>query len=146
MTDNWYTVSEAANMLNISTETVRRYIRSGKLEGRKDGKQWMVKLEDVGQSRPQMTDNLATPVATDAVRLKFEKERLEERNRMLQDQIDMLRERIKELEADKGFLLDQLKEKDKIINELMPRALPKPKTKISERLKRLFGRKPEQMR
>ena len=143
MTDNWYTVSEAASILNVSTETIRRYIRSGKLEGRKDGKQWMVKLEDAGQSRPQMTDDVATSVATDVVRLEYENERLEERNRMLQDQINMLKERIKELEADKGFLLDQLKEKDKIINELMPRALTKPKIGIGGRLKRLFSRKSE---
>lgn len=70
-----------------------------------------------------------------------------ERIKMLQAQVDSLKERIRDLETDKGFLLDQIKEKDgqiaerdKIIGELIPRALPKPKTTIGDRFRHLFKR------
>ena len=47
MDDKWYTVSEAASLLGVSTETIRRNIKSGKIEGKKEGNQYVVKLTNV---------------------------------------------------------------------------------------------------
>ena len=66
--------------------------------------------------------------------LRFANEKIE----LLQEQVEALKERIRDLESDKGFLLEQLKEKDRIIKELMPRALPKPRERGW--LRRLFKR------
>jgi len=129
-------VSEAASILSVSTETVRRYIKSGKLEGKKDHNMWLVKLDDVSQSEPHVTDS----TVMDVVRLESKVGLLEQHNQMLQNQINMQKERIRELETDKGFLLTQIEEKDKVISELMPRALPKPKMNLGERIRKLFRR------
>ncbi len=69
---------------------------------------------------------------------------------MLQEQINSLKERIRDLDTDsgrpsnawhrEGFLLSQIEGKDRVINELMPRALPKPKMRMGERVKQLFRR------
>ena len=90
-----------------------------------------------------MTDTIAINMA----RLESKVELLEERNQMLMEQINNLKERIKDLEVDKGFLLREIEEKnkqiakkDEIISKLTPLALPKPKATITERFKRLFGR------
>lgn len=37
-----YTPEEAAEKLKINTETIRRYLRTGKLRGAKLGKQWRI--------------------------------------------------------------------------------------------------------
>jgi len=37
-----YTPEEVAEMLKIQTETIRRYLRTGKLKGAKFGKHWRV--------------------------------------------------------------------------------------------------------
>jgi excisionase family DNA binding protein len=92
MNDKWYTVSEAASLLSVSTETVRRRIRTGKIEGRKQGNQYVVKLTSVSdfvaQSVPQVTAMSMAQLEND-VRL------LEERNRMLEKRVRELEEKTK---------------------------------------------------
>lgn len=114
---------------------------------KKEGRHYLVKL-DVGHLSPQTADIIADKERIIS-QLEADKRILEERNQSLQEQIDILKERIKELEADKGFLLEQLREKDRqlaekdrIINELIPRALPKPKRERGW-LRRLFKRPKE---
>jgi excisionase family DNA binding protein len=134
MTDNWYTITEAAGLLGVSSETIRRLINTGELESKKDGRKRLVRILDASIVVPQMPHTSPTDVTVTRQLL------LEERTQMLQEQIDNLKEHIRDLETDKGFLLSQIGEKDKVINELMPRALPKPRTRIGERIKRLFRR------
>lgn len=145
MADKWYTVSEAARLLEVSPETIRRRIKLGEYVTKKEGRNYLIKLEGISQSPLQITD-MITDKERAISQLEHDKKLLEERNQRLQEQIDILKDRIKDLEADKGFLLDQLKEKDRqiaekdrIINELMPRALPKPKVR-DRWFKRLFRR------
>src|SRR5688572_3619490 len=40
--DGYLTVEEAARLLDRSTEQVRRYLREGKLPGRRIGQQWFI--------------------------------------------------------------------------------------------------------
>jgi hypothetical protein len=41
--EGYITVQKAANALHRSTEQVRRYLREGKLEGRRIGGQWFIR-------------------------------------------------------------------------------------------------------
>lgn len=43
----FYTIPEVAKILHVAPEAVRRQIRRGKLRGRKPGKHWLVKKEDL---------------------------------------------------------------------------------------------------
>ena len=141
----WCSIQEAAEILGVSYQTVRRRILSGDLEAKKEGRWYFVKYSDVEKLAEHMK-NTQKPDKTQleiAMELKLANEKIQ----MLQEQINSFKERIKDLEADKGFLLEQLREKDrqiaekdKIISELMPRALPKPKTTIRGKIRRLFGR------
>lgn len=134
--NGWYTVTEAAKTLDVSPETIRRRLRLGELEGEKDGNMWRVRVDDISNDYRDVADNTTQNV----VRLESKVELLQEKNQMFQEQIGSLKERIRELETDKGFLLNQIEEKDKVISKLMPRALPEPKVGIGERFKRLFRR------
>jgi len=133
MADKWYTVSEASSLLGVSTETVRRHIKSGKVDGRKEGNQYVVKLTNTNETDQH---NVAQMTDMKLNQLESEKKLLEEHNQML-------RERVSELEQDKGFLLSQISEKDRLIDKLTPLALPEPKVKF-RRLKRIFGRSDSQ--
>lgn len=143
MHDNWYTVSELAALLGVSTETIRRRIRSGEYEVKKEGNKYLIKFTDVVKLTQQVPDTVSIDIDSRMTLLETELRHLREQNQML-------RERIRELEADKGFLLEQLKEKDRqiaekdrIINELIPRALPKPKAEGGW-FRRLFKRAKEE--
>ncbi len=46
MTGNWYTITEAAGLLGVSSETVRRRINAGELESKKDGRKRLVRFLD----------------------------------------------------------------------------------------------------
>jgi excisionase family DNA binding protein len=128
MDDKWYKVSEAARLLGISTETIRRHIKSGKIEGKKEGNQYVVKLTNVSNS-----DQHNVAQMTDMKLLQFESNTklLEERNQVLE-------QRLRDLEKDKGFLLSQILEKDQLINKLTPLALPESKITFGQRIKRIF--------
>jgi excisionase family DNA binding protein len=52
-TDGMITVAEAAKRLNRSIEQVRRYLREGKLKGRRVGNQWFVDPASINQSVPE---------------------------------------------------------------------------------------------
>jgi excisionase family DNA binding protein len=49
--DNVYTVDEAAHMLGLDPSQVRRLLRSGELNGRKFGRDWMVLSLDYKRKR-----------------------------------------------------------------------------------------------
>jgi len=42
-----YTILEAANLLKVSDDTIRRLIKSGELDAVKVGNQWRIKKESV---------------------------------------------------------------------------------------------------
>jgi excisionase family DNA binding protein len=45
--DKLYTLKEAAELLNVSTKTVTRYIKQGNLKASKLGSQWRIKPSEV---------------------------------------------------------------------------------------------------
>mgnify|MGYP000415604293 CR=1 FL=1 len=140
MADDWCSVQEAAEMLGVSAETVRKRIKDGILRGRKEGRKYLVSRQDVEQHLANITPTIGLKVGQDTGQLEMELRLANERIRMLQEQIDSLKGRIRDLEADKGFLLEQIREKDDLISKLTPLALPKPKTSIRSRFRRLFGK------
>ena len=46
----FYTVEEVAKMLNVSLQTIRRYIKSGKLQAIKLGKSYKISQEHVDKA------------------------------------------------------------------------------------------------
>ena len=128
MDDKWYTVSEAASLLGVSTETIRRHIKSGKIEGKKEGNQYVMKLTNVSNA-----DQHNVTQMTDMKLLQ-----LESNTKLLEERNQMLEQRLRDLEEDKGFLLSQILEKDQLINKLTPLALTEPKMTFGQRVKRIF--------
>jgi excisionase family DNA binding protein len=49
-------VAEAARFLERSTEQVRRYLREGRLSGRRIGGQWFIKLSDLERFRSALRE------------------------------------------------------------------------------------------
>ena len=49
MTNNGYSVPEAAELLNIAERTVIDWIHKGKLKAEKDGKSWLI-IDDITNS------------------------------------------------------------------------------------------------
>ncbi|MFH2021780.1 MAG: helix-turn-helix domain-containing protein [Patescibacteria group bacterium] len=47
MTDQYYSITEVANLLKVAYLTVYRWIKSGKLKSVKAGKQYRIKKEDL---------------------------------------------------------------------------------------------------
>jgi excisionase family DNA binding protein len=45
--EDFYTPNEIADMLNVSRETIRRYLRQGKLRGLKFDQLWRVQKKDL---------------------------------------------------------------------------------------------------
>ena len=60
------TVADAANALDRSTEQVRRYLREGRLKGRRFGGQWFIEDKALSSFRQSLTESrfLARPPAT----------------------------------------------------------------------------------
>jgi len=70
----WVTVSRASELLTIHTNTVRRRLTSGELEGRKDGARWLVHVAEDLESRNGAPDVGGDLLAflQDQVRMKDE--------------------------------------------------------------------------
>jgi excisionase family DNA binding protein len=47
--EDWMTLSEASQVLRLAPDTLRRWIRQGKLHGRKLGRAWRVQRAEVEQ-------------------------------------------------------------------------------------------------
>ena len=49
-TEAYYTLEEAAKMLKLHPQTLRRWIREGKLPAKRYGRQFRLRLEDIERS------------------------------------------------------------------------------------------------
>jgi len=45
--DKFYTVEDIANMTNLTSRTIRNYLKDGSLEGKKIGGQWRFTMKDI---------------------------------------------------------------------------------------------------
>ncbi|MBN2354422.1 MAG: helix-turn-helix domain-containing protein [Spirochaetales bacterium] len=61
----YYSVDEAAEILNLHPRTVRIYIREGKLMGRKIGKEWRIPRTALNAFLGEGTDATEKPVETE---------------------------------------------------------------------------------
>ena len=68
-TEPYYTVTEAASLLNRHPETLRRWIREGRLPARRSGRQFRLKLDDIRQTAPASPGNRPVPDALDGMAL-----------------------------------------------------------------------------
>ncbi|RLE29879.1 hypothetical protein DRJ54_03820 [Candidatus Acetothermia bacterium] len=130
---SWYTVREAAEILGVSTSTVKRRIKQGVLEARREGNRYLINRSSLEQLTAQMSGHdRSVSAQTGQLDLALELERLREQNRMLQ-------QRVRELEADKAYLQERIVALEKLIETLTPKALPKPP--LRERVKTWLKRR-----
>jgi len=102
--DGYVTVAEAARRLGRSIEQVRRYLREGRLAGRRIGQQWFIEEEAVADWRPGRSGEAAggrigEAVATYEVRpMRMDETKKNERliGDKLLAEIDRVREKIRE--------------------------------------------------
>lgn len=129
MPDQCLTVVKAAERLGVSDKTVRRWIKSGKIEGFIEKGKYLIPRAEVDKQSAQRgtQSDLVSPQAA--------------------EEISMLRKRIRELEEDRALLHNQIatfnetiEQLRTIIDDLTPKALPKPQLSIGKRFLRLFRR------
>ena len=102
--DGYVTVAEAARRLGRSIEQVRRYLREGRLAGRRIGQQWFIEEEAVagwrpGRSGEAVGGRIGEAVATYEVRpMRMDETKNTERliGDKLLAEIDRVREKIRE--------------------------------------------------
>jgi len=101
--DEYVTVAEAARRLGRSIEQVRRYLREGRLAGRRIGQQWFIEEEALAGWRPARSDaaggRIGEAVATYEVRpMRMDDTKKTERliGDKLLAEIDRVREKIRE--------------------------------------------------
>jgi excisionase family DNA binding protein len=121
---NSYSISEASNILKRSENTIRRWIKEGKLKAEKIGNAYRIDKESVNNLVNQVTNQVLT---TD------EKENVDE-------VVSLLKTRIKELQEDKAFLQNQVVSLTRQVEELTLRALPSPKKGFIERIKKWWSK------
>jgi excisionase family DNA binding protein len=56
MATTYYTLAEAAELLKLHPQTLRRWIREGKLPARRFGRQFRLRLEDIERVAQPPTD------------------------------------------------------------------------------------------
>lgn len=106
MAEELLTVKEVAARLKLNPQTVRRWIRSGKLRGMKIGRRaWRVRFEELGTPRPSVASGES------------------ERRQALMERLLALRERLREAEEQSGGELSSEARRDIVTQELS--ALPK---------------------
>ena len=101
VSDGYATVNEAARQLGRSIEQVRRYLREGRLPGRRIGQQWFIEEEALAHWRPERraAGRVGEAVATyKATIMKTDKTK--KRDRLIDEEllreIDEIAERIRE--------------------------------------------------
>ena len=114
----YLSIRQVAELLGVSRDTVRRRIIAGMIKGEKVNGRWRIPRKEVDALREQVRKQDAQP-AQDIL-------------------IQTLKERIRELEADKAYLQERIVTLEKLLESLTPKALPKPS--LRERIKRIFKR------
>jgi len=105
--DGYVTVEEAARRLNRSIEQVRRYLREGRLPGRRIGQQWFIEEAAFAAWRPgrrRGAGRIGEALATYEARA-MKTDEMKKRERLIAEgvlaEIDRLRE---EIRKDRGEL------------------------------------------
>ncbi len=100
--DQYLTVAEAARRLSRSIEQVRRYLREGRLAGRRIGQQWFIEEAALASWRPSRGGGVASRVSEAAVVYEvrtMKTEATREKKRLISDklfrEIDEIREKIR---------------------------------------------------
>ena len=113
--EGYITVPEAAERLSRSTEQVRRYLREGKLAGRRIGNQWFIREPAVlYQTRPVETDTggyNAPAQEEEWAPMRHERMELYERIRRHRDEIRRLWEAA-DVRIDAAELVREIREEE----------------------------------
>ena len=105
------TVKEYAEKQQISIETVRRYIRSGKLSASLSDGKYIIDVNNAPTTPPQQDDNTTTPPLQHVVaglksEISYLKEIISNKDKSLSLQDTIIEAKDKEIEILKGKLAD----------------------------------------
>jgi excisionase family DNA binding protein len=118
--DEWISVKEASEKLNVSTRTVTNWIHQRKLKAKRgeDGREWLVHSCLSAPEEDWVQD--ASEKYSDASEYFCENDEnfSEHASEFLEMELDMRKKEIKMLEQTNGLLQHQLDERDKQIHEL----------------------------
>jgi len=117
--DDFIGIPQAADLLGVSIDTVRRWIKSGKLKAEKVKNRYRISRQEIQRALSEVS-------------------RQKPMHDFRDELIASLRERIRELEADKAYLQQRILALEEIVKLLTAGALPKPS--LAERIKGFFGR------
>jgi excisionase family DNA binding protein len=137
--DNLLDTKEVSRLLGVSPDTIRKWIKRGKIRARKVEGRWLIERDSLpdmsGTKRDSVQDRDGTAVL-------FERDsriaELEDCVRELERDNAVLQERVRELERDKAYLQERIITLERLLESLTPKALPKPP--LRERIRRIFKR------
>ena len=121
--DKWLDTKEASRLLGVSSDTVRKWIKRGKIRARKVEGRWLIErdsLPDVSRTKQDSVQDRDGTIV------------LSERDR------EVLQERVRDLERDKAYLQERIVTLERLLESLTPKALPRPS--LRERIRRIFRR------
>ena len=132
-----YTIAEAADLLGLSTKTIRRRIKQGEipatLEPGPYGDQYIIPAAAIDTAQ-EIIDVVQVHRPTDATTLALViTQAMDERDKGLQDEITQLRQQVEELTK-------TLQERDRQLVEQLREALDEQRTAKRPWWKRLFDR------
>lgn len=131
-----YTISEAADLLGLSTKTIRRRIKQGEipatLEPGPYGDQYIIPAEAIDTAQ-QIVDVVRVDRPTDPMTLALAiTQAMDERDKGLQDEIAQLRRQVE-------TLTEALQERDRQLVEQLREALDEQRTAKKPWWQRLLG-------
>ena len=124
--DNCIGVSEAAMRIGVCVETVRRWIKSGKIKAYREGNRYLIPIPEIETHVNKMPRQISGQASGQDPKDEIIAA-LKEQNRILQD-------RVRELEKDKAYLKNDLSLQD------LSEATGIPKHRISQLLNNELGK------
>ena len=137
--DNLIDTTEASRLVGVSPDTVRKWIKRGKIRARKVEGRWLIErdsLPDVSRTKQDsVQDRDGTIVLSERDNRLAEPE---DRIRELERDKVVLQERVRDLERDKAYLQERIVTLERLLESLTLKALPRPS--LRERIRRIFRR------
>jgi len=129
--DNCIGVSEAAMRIGVCVETVRRWIKSGKIKAYREGNRYLIPIPEIETYVNKMPRQISGQASGQDPKDEIIAA-LKEQNRILQD-------RVRELEKDKAYLQEEVVRLQHLLEAAMPKALPR--FSLREKIRGIFRRK-----
>jgi excisionase family DNA binding protein len=119
--DGFLTLSEAANLLGVSDDAVRKRLKAGSIKGKKVGKRWLIDPESIRKPSGNTPDTKDVLIG-----------QLQEHIRFLQEQVTVKDEQLSRLLTDLEGWREQVRYKELQLAQVQERVIELPQPEAEE--------------